>query len=146
MPLNEPVARNESRSGISIEKLGVSSLWVKPPIWNSENAQCEHVSHCASLAEIFIGWRLVTRIPKWLPNQRLTHETGTSTISATFAAGRKSSTLRPRAKCQQQTPNTTAAPRGQPREDRVDEGVVAPSGSPSSAQMLVSTAWPFTIL
>ena len=35
---------------------------------------------------------------------------GTSTISATFAAGRNTSRLRPRAKCQQQTPNTTTAP------------------------------------
>ena len=95
-------------------KLGVSSLWVKPPIWNRENAHFWQSSHCASAAEIFIGWRLVTRIPKWLPNHRFTHETGTSTISATFAAGLKSSTLRPRAKCQQQTPNTTAAPQVSP--------------------------------
>ena len=56
----------------------------------------------------------MTRIPKWLPNHMLKHDTGTSTISATFAAGRNSSTLRPRAKCQQQTPNTTAAPQVRP--------------------------------
>ncbi len=67
-------------------KLGVSSLCVKPPIWNSENEQGWHVSHCASEAEIFIGCSSVTRIPKWLPNQRLKTETGTSTISASFAA------------------------------------------------------------
>ena len=53
-------------------------------------------------------------MPKWLPNQRLMHEAGTSKISATFAAGRNSSTLRPRKKCQQQTPNTSAAPHSTP--------------------------------
>ena len=44
----------------------------------------------------------------------LKHATGTSTINATFAAGLNSSTLRPRTKCQQQTPNTTAAPQVRP--------------------------------
>src|SRR4051794_27002569 len=95
-------------------KLGVSSLSVKPPTWNRENAHFWQSDHCASAAEIFIGCRLVTRIPKWLPNQRLRHEAGTSTINATFAAGRKTATLRPRAKCQQQTPKTTAAPQVRP--------------------------------
>ena len=83
---------------------------MNPPIWKSENAQGWQVSHCASLAEIFIGWSWVTRMPKWLPNQRLTAEIGTRTISASLAAGLKVSTLRPRAKCQQQTPKTTAEP------------------------------------
>ena len=95
-------------------KLGVWSLWLKPPIWNSENAHFWQSSHCASAAEIFIGWRLVTRIPKWLPNHMFAHETGTNTISATFAAGRKISTLRPRAKCQQQTPSITIDPKVRP--------------------------------
>ena len=64
LPLNEPVDRYESSPGISIEKLGVWSLVVKPPIWNNENAHEEQSFHCASAPEIFIGWRLVTRIPK----------------------------------------------------------------------------------
>src|SRR5690349_13223969 len=101
-------------SGISIEYDGVGSDAVKPPIWKSEKAQLEQVSHCASDAAIFIGCSWVTRIAKWLPNQRLTTETGTSTNSASFAAGRNSSTFRPRAKCQQETPKTTAAPQVRP--------------------------------
>ena len=109
-PSSDPVATHESACGIWIEKLGVWSLSVKPPTCNSDMAHGAHVSHCASAAEIFIGWSFVTRIPKWLPNQRFVHATGTSTISASFAAGRKSSALRPCRNCQQQTPNTTAEP------------------------------------
>ena len=125
-PSSEPVATHESACGISIEKLGVWSLSVKPPTWNSDIEHGPHVSHCASAAEIFIGCSSVTRIPKWLPNQRFTHATGTSTISASFAAGRNSSTLRPRRKCQQQMPNTTADARGEPGHDRVPERVQRP--------------------
>ena len=113
-PSSDPVATHESACGIWIENVGVWSCSVKPPNWNSDIAHGPHVSHCASAAEIFIGWSSVTRMPKWLPNQRLKPATGTSTISASFAAGRNSSWLRPRAKCQQQTPKTTAAPAVRP--------------------------------
>src|SRR5215471_15680335 len=91
-------------------KLGVGSLAVNPPIWKSENEAGVWVSQSASAPEIFIGCRLVTRIPKWLPNQRFTQETGTSTHSATFAARRNVSTFRPQRRCQQHTAKTTAAP------------------------------------
>src|SRR5262249_40233220 len=97
-------------SGISMLKVGVGSCEEKPPIWNSENGQCVHVFHCASAAEIFIGWSAVTRIAKWLPTQRFTDATGTRTISDNFAARLNVSGLRPRASCQQQTPKTRAAP------------------------------------
>ena len=120
MPCSEPVARNESRSGISIEKLGVWSDSVKPPIWKSENEQLEHVFHCASDAAIFIGCSVGDEDAEMAAEPEVdTEATGTSTISASFAAGRKSSTLRRRAKCQQQTPKTTADAGGQPGEDRV---------------------------
>ena len=54
-PSNEPVARNESILGISMSMDGVWSSTVKPPTWKSEKAQGWHVSHCASVAAIFIG-------------------------------------------------------------------------------------------
>ena len=55
-PFHESVASRESRCGIWIEKLGVWSSCVKPPIWNSENEHGWHVFHCASVEAIFIGW------------------------------------------------------------------------------------------
>ena len=103
------------------------------------------VSHCASAAEIFIGWSFVTRIPKWLPNQRFVHATGTSTISASLAAGRNTSTLRPRRKCQQQTPKTTAAPAVSPAMI-VWPNAYSAQSLESSAHTLVSCASPLTIL
>ncbi len=87
----------------------------------------------------------MTRIPKWLPNHMLKLATGTSTISATFAAGRNSSTFRPRTKCQQQTPNTTAAPQVRPARMVWTNAYIA-QRLVSSADTLVSTAWPFSIL
>jgi hypothetical protein len=113
-PFHEPVARIESRCGISIEYDGVWSLCVKPPIWKSENEHGAHVSHYASVAAIFIGWACVVSMPKWLPYQRLKVETGTRTISASLAARMKSSTLRPRSRCQQATPRTTDEPTVRP--------------------------------
>src|SRR5690349_13001292 len=135
----------ESMPGISIEKVGVGLCAEKPPTWKSENLQCSQLFHCASLAEIFIGWSSVTTIPKWLPNQRFAHDTGTSTMSASLAASRNSSTFRPRAKCQQQTPKTTAAPTVNPAS------IVCPNAQSDhllerSFHTLVSWAWPFTTL
>ena len=46
----------DRRWGTWIENDGVWSLSVKPPIWMSENAHGWHVSHCASVEAIFIGW------------------------------------------------------------------------------------------
>ena len=75
----------------------------------------------------------------------LKQATGTSTISASLAAGRNISWLRPRTRCQQQTPNTTAPPQVRPAS------MVCPKAQNahllvSSAETLVSWAWPFTIL
>ena len=39
-----------------MEKLGVWSSVVKPPIWKIENDAGCSVSHSASVAAIFIGW------------------------------------------------------------------------------------------
>ena len=55
-PFHESVASTDSRCGTWIEKLGVWSSFVKPPIWKSENEHGWQVSHCASVAAIFIGW------------------------------------------------------------------------------------------
>src|SRR4051794_41982433 len=94
--------------------LGVWPPGETPPIWKSENEQPEHVSHWASEAAIFIGCRSVTRMPKALPNIRFRLATGTSTISASFAAGLKVSAFLRRAKCPHPTPKTTAAPAAPP--------------------------------
>ena len=58
---------------------------------------------------IFIGCCSVTTIPKLLPNQRLSAETGTRTIRDSLAARRNSSWFRPRRRCQHDTPNTRTA-------------------------------------
>ena len=57
---------------------------------------------------------LVTASPKRLPTTAGAASTGTATISASFAALRKRSTLRPRRKCQQQTPSITIDPKISP--------------------------------
>ena len=48
---------SEGTLGIVTEKLGVSSPFVKPPIWKRENEQwLSQVVHSASAAAIFMGW------------------------------------------------------------------------------------------
>src|SRR5512133_971445 len=96
--------------GTVIEKLGVWSLEVKPPIWNNEKPHGWQVFHCASEAAIFMLWALVTAAPKRLPTTSWSSVTGTATISASFAALRKRSPSWPRRKCQQQMPNLTIYP------------------------------------
>src|SRR6187551_737047 len=97
----------ERSRGIWIEKEGVWSSSVKPPIWKSENEHGWHVSHCASEAAIFMLWALVTASPKRLPTISWRNVIGTATISASFTDLRKRSTLRPRRRCQQLTPSMT---------------------------------------
>ena len=97
-----------------IEKLGVSSCSVKPPIWKSEKLQGWQVVHCASEAAIFMLWALVTASPKRLPTTNCSRVTGTATINASFAACRNRSTSWPRRNCQQQTPNITIDPKIRP--------------------------------
>ncbi len=54
-PFQVPVARIESRCGIWMIFVGVSSL-KPPPTWNAEKEHGPQSSHCASAAAIFIGW------------------------------------------------------------------------------------------
>src|SRR6476659_1947890 len=131
--------------GTVIEKLGVGSLAVKPPIWKSENEHGWHVSHCASEAAIFMLCALVTASPKRLPTTSWSIVTGTATISASLAAFLKVVTSRPRRKCQQQTPSTTIEPKISPASIVC---TYARSANPfdTSAQTLVSCASPLTIL
>src|SRR5436305_13326305 len=51
--------------------------------------------------------RAVTASPKRLPTDSWIRVAGTATITASFAARKNNSTLRPRNKCQQDTPNIT---------------------------------------
>ena len=85
---------------------GVWSSSVKPPIWKSENPAGSSVSQSASVAAIFIGWASVTATPNSLPTPSWTNVTGSATTIASFAALRKTSTLRPRRRCQHATPST----------------------------------------
>ena len=103
-----------------MSKDGVWSSSVKPPIWKSENAAGCSVSHSASEAAIFIGCASVTATPNSLPTPSWTQRDGqTATISASFAALRKSVDV-PAA---QQVPAGDAehqeAAGDQPGEDRV---------------------------
>ena len=60
------VASSDSRCGIAMILVGVSSFF-PPPIWKAENEHGWQVSHCASVAAIFIGWYVVSITPSWLP-------------------------------------------------------------------------------
>ncbi len=128
-----------------IEKLGVSSCSVNPPIWKSENPQGSQVFHCASEAAIFMLWALVTASPKRFPTTSCSRVTGTATISASFAALRNSSTSWLRRNCQQQTPSITIAPKIRPARI-VCRYARSANEFDTSAQTLVSCASPLTIL
>ena len=110
VPLKLLVARNESSPGISIEKLGSGSLWLNPPIWNSENEALFSVFHSASAEAIFIGCCSVMITPNSLPMPRLRAVTGTATMSASLAARRKAAASCWRSRCQAATPSTRKAP------------------------------------
>ena len=135
----------ERSRGTVIEKLGVGSLSVNPPIWKSEKPHGWQVFHCASEAAIFMLCALVTASPKRLPTTSWSSVTGTATISASFAALRKRSTSRPRRKCQQQTPSITIDPKISPASI-VCRYARSANEFDSSAHTLVSCASPFTIL
>ena len=119
LPSNELVARNDSRPGISMSNDGVWSSSVKPPIWKRENPAGCSVSQSASTAAIFIGWASVTATPNSLPTPSWTIATGSPTTIASFAAARKTSTLRRRRRCQQDTPSTRNVAGHQPGQDGV---------------------------
>ena len=87
---------------------------MKPPIWKSENAAGCSVFHSASVAAIFIGWAFVVWIPNALPHQSWTMVSGISSRIVSLAAARKTSTFRPRRRCQAETPRTTKPPVRQP--------------------------------
>ncbi len=88
---------------------------------------------------------LVTASPKRLPTDSWTSVAGTATISASFAARRKSATLRPRRKCQQETPSMTIEPKIRPARIVCSHAVSA-KWLVSSALRLLSCALPSTIL
>ena len=97
-----------------IEKLGVWSCSEKPPIWKSEKPHGWQVFHCASEAAIFMLCAPVTASPKRLPTTSWSIVMGTATISASLVALRKRSTLRPRRRCQQETPKIMLDPKIRP--------------------------------
>ena len=134
MPSNEPVPIQDSSRGIVIEKAGSGSFAVNPPIWNTEKPHGWQVSHCASDAAIFIPCALVTASPKRLPTDSWMSVAGTATISASFAARRNNSTLRPRRKCQHETPSMTIEPKISPARIVCTQAVSA-KGFDSSSPM-----------
>ena len=121
-------ARGEVReqAGTSIEKLGVWSCSVKPPIWKSENAAGCSVSQSASAAAIFIGCALVTSIAEVAADHMLKQRRRAPRRSARASppAGRGRRCDRA-AKCQQETPNTTIDAEDQAGQDRVAVGPAA---------------------
>ena len=145
MPSNDPVAIHDSSRGIVIEKLGSGSCAENPPIWKTEKPHGWQVFHCASEAAIFIPCALVTASPKRLPTDSWMSVAGTATISASFAARRNSSTLRPRRKCQHETPSITIEPKIRPARIVCSQAVSA-KPLDSSAPTSVSCALPSTIL
>ena len=110
---------HDSSRGIVIEKLGVGSCAEKPPIWKSEKPHGSQVFHCASEAAIFIPCALVTASPKRLPTTAGAASPARRRSARASPPGGRASTLRPRRKCQQQTPSTTIDAEDQPGEDRV---------------------------
>ena len=101
--------------------------------------------HCASEAAIFIPWAVVTAAPKRLPTDSWMSVIGTATISASFAACRNSSTLRPRRKCQHETPSIMTEPKIRPARI-VCSHAVNPKPLVSSDPTSVSWALPSTTL
>ena len=128
-----------------IEKLGFGFCAENPPIWKSENPHGWHVFHCASEAAIFMLCWAVTASPKRLPTDSWISVAGIATITASFAARRNSSTLRPRNKCQQDTPSITIEPKIKPARI-VCRYAISANSFESSAPTLVSCALPLTIL
>ena len=101
----------EQARDLDVEATASGRPRVKPPIWKSENAAGCSVSHSASVAAIFIGWASVTTTPNSLPTPSCTTETGSDDDHRQLGRVRKTSTFRPRRKCQQETPSTRK-PRG----------------------------------
>ena len=89
--------------------VGVSSF-LPPPIWNTENEQGWQVSHCASAAEIFIGWYFASMIPRWLPTIRARMETGSSTTIASFGRAAEQLAVLVRRSCHADTASITHGP------------------------------------
>src|SRR5262245_7977324 len=89
--------------------VGVSSR-LPPPTWKAENEHGWQLVHCASAAEIFIGWYFVSITPRWLPTAKLRAEAGSSTTSDTTADRRNSSTSFPRRRYHAETASMTSAP------------------------------------
>ena len=87
---------------------------MNPPIWKSENDAGCCVFHNASVAAIFIGCTFVVSIPNALPHQSWIAVSGIKQQDRSFAAARKTSTFRPRRRCQAETPSTTKPPVRQP--------------------------------
>ena len=128
-----------------IEKLGFGFCAEKPPIWNSEKPHGWQVFHCASEAAIFMLCCAVTASPNRFPTDSWIRVAGTATISASFAARRNSSTLRPRSMCQQATPNIRIDPKIRPARI-VCRYAISANSLDSSAPTLVSCALPSTSL
>ena len=120
MPSNEPVARYESRPGMAIEKLGVWSCWRSR---RSGRARSRTAGWCSTAPRrrrsSCLGAR--DRFAEAVADHELEQRDRHRTISASFAARRKTSTSWRRRKCQQQTPSTDDRPEGQAGEHRVDE-------------------------
>ena len=89
--------------------VGVGSL-LPPPIWNTENEHGWQVVHCPSAAAIFIGWYLVSLMPRRPPKNRASIVAGISTTMASLADRWNIPGLESRRRCQADTASMTAEP------------------------------------
>src|SRR4051812_28642869 len=99
----------DSRCGISMIFVGFWSL-LPPPTWNAENEHGWHVSHCASAAEIFIGWYVASMTPRWLPTPSARKIDGRSTAIETLAERVNTSVWWPRRRYQADTASMSTEP------------------------------------
>ncbi len=107
-PFQLLVARTDSRCGTWMIFDGFWSLF-PPLIWNSENEHGWQVFHCASAAAIFIGWKSVSTIPRWLPTMMASREPGTRSTIASRADRWNTAGLDPLRRCQADTASITTA-------------------------------------
>jgi hypothetical protein len=89
--------------------VGVGSL-LPPPIWNTENEHGWQVVHCPSAAAIFIGWYLVSLMPRRPPKNNASMAAGISTAMARVADRWNISGLDRRRRCQADTASMTTLP------------------------------------
>ena len=118
LPLNEFVARNDSRCGIAITFVGVSSC-LPPPTWKAENEQGWQVVHCGlgggDLDRLVLG----LDHPQLAAHEQRSASAGITTTSDSVAERLNADTSIPLRRYQADTASITMHPVTSRREDHV---------------------------